>query len=257
MIYEKGNKKRGKQLTKSTAASQDVPEPTTQRKSKLMIARKRRKRKVLLARIGALSIVVIVLALCIFGIVKLVHHGDGKNQEAETTDLSLEPAQPPVTTEGNNEYIFAYNSVTGEPCIIDWEGLTDAWAREAGFEKRYTLTDAERYEIAQVITAEAVGETMAGKMAIAQCILQAAEDDQISPVEVLTRYKYSGKRPEPCQEALTAVMYVFDFGIVATTEPIKYFYNPDLVTSTFHESQTFVVKIGHHAFYSEKEAGKE
>lgn len=254
MIYQKGNKKRGKHLIRSTAASQDVPEPTTQRKSKLMIARKKRKRKVLLTRIALLAAATAVLVLCIFGIIKLVHHGDGKNQETETT---TEPTDTPIETDDSNKYIFAYDSVTGEPCMINMEELTEAWAREAGFEQRYALTDAERYEVAQVITAEATGEVMAGKIAIAQCILQAAEDDKISPIQVLTDYKYSKKRPEPTQESLTAVMYVFDFGIVATKEPIKYFYNPDLVTSTFHESQTFVVKIGKHEFFSEKKETKE
>ena len=130
--------------------------------------------------------------------------------------------------------------------------LTKAWASEAGFERRYALTDEERYEIAQVVTAEADGECFAGKMAICQCILQAAEDDNIRPTEVFTKYSYSKRRQEPSQDALDAVMQVFDFGTVVTKEPIKYFYNPELVESKFHESQTYVTKIGDHVFFSER-----
>ena len=60
-------------------------------------------------------------------------------------------------------YIFKY----GEGYAVDMEQLTAAWASEAGFEKRYELTDDERLEIAQVLTAEADGEPFAGKVAVA------------------------------------------------------------------------------------------
>ena len=131
------------------------------------------------------------------------------------------------------------------------EGLTNAWAAEAGFEKRYTITDEERYELASAITAEAVGEPYAGKVAVAQCILQACEGDGIRPLEALERYTYSTHRPEPTDEALAAVAAVFDFGHVATTEPIKYFYAPDLASSEWHESQVYVMTINHHKFFKE------
>lgn len=54
-------------------------------------------------------------------------------------------------------------------------------------------------------------------------------------------------------EAMQAVRYVFDFGMTASTEPIKYFYNPDLVASKFHESQRYIMTINNHRFYAEKE----
>lgn len=134
---------------------------------------------------------------------------------------------------------------------VNWEDVTDAWAAEAGFQKRYALTDAERLEIAQVLTAEAGGEPFAGKIAVAQCILQTCEDEGIRPDEVLRVYAYSKRRPEPTQEALEAVQDVFDFGIVATTEPIKYFYAPALVDSEWHESQIYVMTINGHRFFKE------
>lgn len=51
---------------------------------------------------------------------------------------------------------------------------------------------------------------------------------------------------------LTAVNYVFDFGMVATTKPIKYFKNPELTTNTWHETQTYIMTINNHRFYAEK-----
>lgn len=136
---------------------------------------------------------------------------------------------------------------------VDFEALTSAWASEAGFEKRYSLTDAERWLVAQVVTAEAEGEPYAGKMAVAQCILQSCEDDGIRPAEVLTKYGYSGNRPEPCEEALEAVQDVFDFGNVATYQPIKYFYAPARVHSDWHETQVHVLTINGHKFFKEAE----
>lgn len=232
--------KRGSQPIRSVATSQDVPEPTTQRKSTTIIARKRRKRnrksriKRLISRLNTRRIVFLVAGACmtvviVICIVKLVAGHSNTETEIKTSGTA-------------SEYDL----------YINMDELTKAWASEAGFERRYALTDEERYEIAQVVTAEADGECFAGKMAICQCILQAAEDDDIRPTEVFTKYSYSKRRPEPSQDALDAVMQVFDFGTVVTKEPIKYFYNPELVESKFHESQTYVTKIGDHVFFSER-----
>lgn len=158
--------------------------------------------------------------------------------ETPAATQKLEPASTFVFMDGD-----------GYP--VDWKRLTDAWTAEAGFKKRYALTDAERLEIAQVITAEAEGEPFAGKVAVAQCILQTCEDDGIRPSEVLAKYSYSKRRPDPTEEALEAVEAVFDFGIVATSEPIKYFYAPALCQSDWHESQVYVLTINNHKFFKE------
>lgn len=51
--------------------------------------------------------------------------------------------------------------------------------------------------------------------------------------------------------AEAAVAAVFDFGHVATTEPIKYFYAPALTDSEWHESQAYVMTINNHKFFKE------
>ncbi len=224
---------------------------------KAIIARKRRKRKRKKQQIPeintkiacAVALTLVLLAV----IVAVVISRSGKktiNTALETEAATSTPTSTPVP-ETAKEQIFAYLTSTGEPQLIDMEELAKAWAAEAGFEIRYQLTDAERYEVAQIVTAEAAGEPLAGKMAICQCILQACEDDGIRPSEAAERYLYSTRRPEPTDEALLAVTYVFDFGLVATTEPIKYFYNPDMVESDFHESQRYILTINKHRFYAE------
>lgn len=176
---------------------------------------------------------------------KQTENGKPKTTATEAPAQTPEPTQPPA-------YVFIY----GEGCPVNMAAMTDTWAAEAGIEKRYTITDEERYELASVITAEAIGEPFAGKVAVAQCILQACEDDGIRPSETLTRYKYSTRRPEPTDEALAAVAAVFDFGYVATSEPIKYFYAPELAASVWHESQVYVMTINNHRFFKEVQHGQ-
>jgi hypothetical protein len=150
------------------------------------------------------------------------------------------------------EYIFR----DGEGTPVDMQAMTNAWAAEAGYAKRYDMTDAERWEVASVVTAEAGGEPYAGMMAVAQCILQSCEDDGIRPDEAVVTYQYTKNRPEPSAEALEAVQAVFDFGQVVTTEPIKYFYAHKITYSEWHESQEYVITINNHRFYAEKETEK-
>lgn len=240
-----------RQMVRSVSASKDVPEPTTQRKSKLSIAKERRKRKILMRRAAVGAVALLLLFLIISGIVRLVRGGKDNGTMAAPTKETTASTETATETKTSDRYVFAIenkDSIT----FVNLQHMTDAWAREGGFEKRYSLTDAERYEVASVVMAEAGGECYAGKIAVAQCILQAAEDDGISVVDVLVEYAYTSKRPEPSQECLDAVGDVFDLGFVATTRPIKYFYNPALVDSPFHESQIYIMTIGGHKFYAEK-----
>lgn len=185
-----------------------------------------------------------VLCLAILGVFHLISlaFGNDKNTEGAPEIVDEQQTLPP-------EYIFR----DGDGTPVDMQNMTNAWSAYAGYAKRYDLTDAERWEVASVVTAEAGGEPFAGMVAVAQCILQACEDDGIRPCEAVTNYKYTKNRPEPTKEALEAVQAVFDFGQVATTEPIKYFYAPDLVQSEWHESQDYVMTINGHRFFKEAE----
>ena len=170
--------------------------------------------------------------------------------DTPATDTELPPiaaVTPEATPTEGPTYIFR----DGDGYPLDMQAMTNAWAAEAGFEKRYELTDEERLVVAQVVTAEAGGEPYAGMVAVAQCILQAAEDDGIRPDEVVLKYGYTKRRPEPTTEAMEAVADVFDFGNVATGQPIKYFYAPAWTDSEWHESQVYVMTINGHRFFKE------
>lgn len=181
----------------------------------------------------------------------------GTDTPAEVTAprVITAPADPSAQTEPTEqptlpvEYVFR----DGDGTPVDVQSMTNTWAAKAGTSVRYELTDAERWEVASVVTAESTGEPYAGMMAVAQCILQACEDDGIRPIKAIKKYSYTPLRPEPSAEALKAVQDVFDYGMVAADEPIKYFYAPALVASAFHESQDYVMTINGHKFFKEAE----
>lgn len=117
---------------------------------------------------------------------------------------------------------------------------------------RYPLTDAERDVVERVVMAEAGGESFEGQMLVAQCILNACEKTGTQPSEVVVTFKYAPARPEPTDSVREAVAAVFDAGEFITDEPVMFFYNPAKVTSTWHESQTFVIEVGGHRFFAER-----
>lgn len=116
---------------------------------------------------------------------------------------------------------------------------------------RYRLTADERELICEVVMAESGIEPFDGKMAVSQCILNACEKTGKRPAEIVEEYGYTDRRVEPNAETREAVAAVFDSGEVATDAEILYFYAPALVSSEWHESQTYVCTIGGHRFFGE------
>lgn len=114
---------------------------------------------------------------------------------------------------------------------------------------RYELTDSERNLIERVVQAEAGNQSLEGQMAVAQCILNAMETDGYTLSRVLYVFGYATPAAEASESVKNAVKMVFDYGEVVTNENILYFYNPAIVKSSFHESQTFVIEIGNHRFF--------
>ena len=116
---------------------------------------------------------------------------------------------------------------------------------------RYALTAAERDTVERVVMAEAGAEPYEGQMAVAQCILNACELEDMRPDEIVIEYQYTDKRPTPTDEVKAAVSAVFDYGETVTDAEILYFYAPALCESEWHESQSYVMTIGGHRFFEE------
>lgn len=118
---------------------------------------------------------------------------------------------------------------------------------------RYRLTADERELICEVVMAESGIEPFDGKMAVSQCILNACEKTGKRPAEIVEEYGYTDRRVEPNAETREAVAAVFDAGETVTDAKILFFYAPVLVSSEWHESQTYVCTIVGHRFFEEAE----
>ena len=121
---------------------------------------------------------------------------------------------------------------------------------------RFELSATERDVVERVVMAEAGGESFEGQMLVAQCILNACEKTGTQPSEVVVTFKYAPARPDPTDSVREAVAAVFDAGEFITDEPVMFFYNPAKVTSTWHESQTFVIEVGGHRFFAERSSNE-
>ena len=116
---------------------------------------------------------------------------------------------------------------------------------------RYALTAAERDTVERVVMAEAGAEPYEGQIAVAQCILNACERENMRPDEIVVEYQYTDKRPKPTDEVKAAVSAVFDYGETVTEREILYFYAPALCESEWHETQEYVMTVGGHRFFEE------
>ena len=120
----------------------------------------------------------------------------------------------------------------------------------------FNLTEADRKTIQYIVAGEAKGEPMEGKMAVAQCILHGMVKSNWSAERVRIEYQYSGwddelenVNPEAWAEVVEAVSRVFDDGELISDKPILYFYAPNVVSSSWHESLNHAITIGGHRFF--------
>lgn len=115
-----------------------------------------------------------------------------------------------------------------------------------------TLDPADRSLLEHLVMGEAGGEGVEGAALVAQAIRDTMVYRGFSSVaEVRSALKYTGSiNKTPNQSTLDAVSYIFDQGGNAVQHSIFYFYAPRRCTSSFHESQQFIIQYGGHRFFS-------
>lgn len=118
----------------------------------------------------------------------------------------------------------------------------------------YRMTDAERAIVEAVVASESGAEDYIGQILVAQCVRNTAEATGMRPDEVvLQEGQYAPPNEELRYLVEDAVSAVFDNGIGATDETIRYFYAPLYCTSKWHEEALeFVLEHGGHRFFEEE-----
>lgn len=117
---------------------------------------------------------------------------------------------------------------------------------------KYALTDYERWYVGAIVAGEAGAESMDGKMAVAQCILNAMLLEGYTPEQVRRNYQYAGWNESLAMESSVqeAITRVFDNGETVTDKYILYFYAPALCYSSWHESQDYAGTFGTQKFFA-------
>ena len=144
-----------------------------------------------------------------------------------------------------------------EPLVITEVSQQDALLEIENPDENYVgvsikLEDDDRNLLEHLVMGEAGGSDMIAASLVAQAIRDAIVTKGYNSVsEVRSALSYSGSiKKEPTENVINACKFIFDEGGVAVKHNILYFYAPDRVNSSWHESQTFIVEYGGHRYFA-------
>ena len=120
----------------------------------------------------------------------------------------------------------------------------------------FEISNEDRDTICYIMAGEPGYESLEGKMAVAQSLLNAIKKENKSAKQIKKLYKYSGwktnlenQNPEMWAEVVEAVNLVFDDGKTVTDKPILFFYAPKYCSGAWHKTLPQATVIGGHSFH--------
>lgn len=120
----------------------------------------------------------------------------------------------------------------------------------------FEISHEDRETICYIVSGEAGYESIEGKMAVAQSLLNAMKKENKSAKQIKKLYKYSGwkinlenQNPEMWGEVIEAVNRVFDNGETVIDKPILFFYAPKYCSGSWHKTLPQATVIGGHSFH--------
>ena len=174
---------------------------------------------------------------------------------APTTAKTAATTAPPTSKKSNTQATtmeppvpFATAEVPAQPA--DYQAQWDAGYLLAidnpdtsYATSQVTLTDADRDLLERLCMGEFGSGGFIGAALIAQSVKDAmCFDGYGSVADVIKYYRYDGRTDVGTNEACRqAVRYIFDDNHDAVQHRLLYMYNPYLCTSSFHESQRFIL----------------
>lgn len=160
----------------------------------------------------------------------------------ETTNLQKNTKKKKVNKSTSSE-VEAQDSTENATTISD-----------AGYCPQYVeLSDYDRDLLERLVTGEAASLGYEGCALVAQAVRDTMNMTGITSVEqIINEYKYTGSTDlKATNTAKKAVSDIFDKNGYAVNHRIIYFYAQDLVQSTWHETQNFVVSCANMRFFDE------
>ena len=178
----------------------------------------------------------------------------GNEVTVEVEGVSVEATE--VVTPTPDIIIDGVNTTTGE--TVSESSITEEPLIKEGATVDITYQGCvidvgeQRDFLERLVMGEAGNQGFEGAALVAQSLRDNMIAKGTTDVKKLKKMlAYSGSTSkEPNEDVKQAVAFIFDNGGFAVQHRINYFYNPDMVSSKFHESQQFVIEYGNHRFFS-------
>lgn len=210
------------------------------------------------------SIVGIIVVIVVIGICTVVANATNVTITAETSSTVVPTTVAPTTVEPTTVEPTTVTPTTVEPTTVEpttvkpTEEPTTAPVTEptTGLipidnpDYNYqgisiSLTSSDREVLRHVIMGEAGGEGFAGAALLAQTIRDNWIRGGYSSAEaVRTGCGYCGWNSGSNSDVEAAIEYIFDQGQNAVQHRVCFMYNPSMCSSSWHESQNYVVTYG-------------
>lgn len=170
---------------------------------------------------------------------------DATTSSAVTTTTEIETTETSTTTTSTTA------ETTNQPTTTTTVPTTTTTTRVS--KSPFTLSDEDRDLIERVVMSESGNQPYEGILGVAQCILDRAVRDGITPRTVVlspNQFASPYKKGPVNDNVRKAVSAVFDDGQRLCEEPIYYFYAHKRTYSAFHESRHHVITIAEHKFFN-------
>ena len=162
-----------------------------------------------------------------------------KEEEAEKNKKE-EKSEEVVTVTSSNEEVSTFSAATQGDALIAISNPDPSYQGTV-----INLTDYDREVLRHVIMGEAGGEGFAGCAILAQTIRDNWIRGGYSSAEaVRTGCGYYGWNSGTNSDVEAAINYIFDQGQNAVQHRVCFMYNPNMCSSSWHESQNYIVTYG-------------
>lgn len=180
---------------------------------------------------------------------------------AENTNQKIENEIPTEAFDSEIKVQYLEAKIYPDTIVMDADAID--WLAENRPSREmvlcYEIDDYNRHEITAIVCGEAGGESMEGKMAVAQTIMNSMiyEKTDVNGI----RYKFDGYKdvensnPELWNDCATAVALVFDDGELPIDGEPLFFYAHKNMYSKWHETSPnlkYLCTIGGHKFFGLK-----
>ncbi len=167
---------------------------------------------------------------------------------AETTSSSSSSSQSSSTTTQSQGGSYVSGS-TGSDYLLSIDNPDPNYTGYA-----VQLSDYDRDLAERIIMGEAGSMGYTGMALVAQCLRDTFVSGGYSDIAtVISKYGYYGSTSiKPSQTCKDVVNYIFDQGGSAVQHKVAVFYATNYCTSSWHESQEFVVQYGSVRFFDFK-----